>query len=288
MRAKNISRPRIDPMALRQLIIGNMDRPIISKALYNGRGEGSVAPTLGGEPGESNLAVYKHAGDQHPSAEANLAGGNSPAWHGGGAGDNLHRNSAALSGFKTQGFDGNGHNQLVFDDSDQQGRVQMATTQAHTQLNLGHLIHQAGNYRGSFRGLGFELRTDAYGSMRAAKGLLLSTYAIDPQTPAGDAVAAQALLQQQQQQQQQQQRDLAAQIHQTVPLAAHRGVQKANQSLLIADQAPLKALQTSLNTTVTGEQIAKAAGEAVLEVDKDNWNDQQNLFSSRGFLLRLS
>ena len=61
MRAKNISRPRIDPMALRQLIIGNMDRPIISKALYNGRGEGSVAPTLGGEPGESNLGVNKHA-----------------------------------------------------------------------------------------------------------------------------------------------------------------------------------------------------------------------------------
>ncbi|MBM1190450.1 type VI secretion system Vgr family protein [Pseudomonas weihenstephanensis] len=253
--------PRIGQEVLVHFVNGNMDRPIISKALYNGRGEGGVAPTPGGEPGESNLAVYKHAGDQHPSAEANLAGGNSPAWHGGGAGDNLHRNSAALSGFKTQGFDGNGHNQLVFDDSDQQGRVQMTTTQAHTQLNLGHLIHQAGNYRGSFRGLGFELRTDAYGSMRAAKGLLLSTYAIDPQTPAGDAVAAQALLQQQRDLAER--FDLAAQIHQTVPLAAHRGVQKANQSLLIADQAPLKALQTSLNTTVTGEQIAKAAGEAL-------------------------
>lgn len=253
--------PRIGQEVLVHFINGDMDRPIISKALYNGRGEGGVALTPGGEWGESNLGVYKHARDHRPSAEANLAGGNSPAWHGGGAGETLHRNAAALSGFKTQGFDGKGHNQLVFDDSDQQGRIQMATTQAYTQLNLGHLIHQAGNYRGSFRGLGFELRTDAYGSIRATKGLLLSTYAIDPQTPAGDAVAAQALLQQQRDMAER--FDLAAQLHQTVTLAAHRGVQKANQSTLIADQAPLQALQTSLNTTVTEEQLAKAAGEAL-------------------------
>lgn len=253
--------PRIGQEVLVHFVNGDIDRPIISKALYNGRGEGGVATTPGGAPAESNMGVYTHARDQRPSAEANLTGGNSPAWHGGGAGETLHRNAAALSGFKTQGFDGNGHNQLVFDDSDKQGRVQMATTQAHTQLNLGHLIHQAGNYRGSFRGLGFELRTDAYGSIRAAKGLLFSTYGIDPQTPAGDAVAAQALLQQQRDLAER--FDLAAQIHQTVTLAAHRGVQKANQSALIADQAPLKALHTSLNTTVTNEQLAKAAGEAL-------------------------
>jgi len=35
-------------------------------------------------------------------------------------------------------------------------RLQLATTQAYSQLNLGHLIHQADNYRGSFRGEGFE------------------------------------------------------------------------------------------------------------------------------------
>ena len=253
--------PRIGQEVMVHFINGDIDRPIISKALYNGRGEGGVPPTPGGAVGERNLSVYEKADDQRPSAEANLSGGNSPAWHGGGAGDTLHRNAAALSGFKTQGFDGKGHNQLVFDDSDQQGRIQMATTQAHTQLNLGHLIHQAGNYRGSFRGVGFELRTDAYGSIRAAKGLLLSTYAIDPQTPAGDAVAAQALLQQQRDLAER--FDLAAHIHQTVPLASHRGVQKANQSALIADQAPLNALHTSLNTTVTHEQLARAAGQAL-------------------------
>lgn len=272
--------PRIGQEVMVHFINGDIDRPIISKALYNGRGEGGVAPTPGGEWGESNLGVYKRADDQRPSAEANLAGGNSPAWHGGGAGETLHRNAAALSGFKTQGFDGKGHNQLVFDDSDQQGRIQMATTESHSLLNLGHLIHQAGNYRGSFRGLGFELRTDAYGSIRAAKGLLLSTYAIDPHTPAGDAVAAQALLQQQRDLAER--FDLAAQIHNTVTLACHRGVHKANQSALIADQAPLKALHTSLNTTVTNEQLAKAAGEALQR------NPQHPIPQSGDALLTLS
>jgi type VI secretion system secreted protein VgrG len=39
-------------------------------------------------------------------------------------------------------------NQLVFDDTDQQLRTQLASTQHASQLNLGHLIHQADNYSG--------------------------------------------------------------------------------------------------------------------------------------------
>tara|TARA_Y100001968_G_scaffold301539_1_gene313887 strand:+ start:3855 stop:4256 length:402 start_codon:yes stop_codon:yes gene_type:complete len=48
---------------------------------------------------------------------------------------------------------------------------------------LGHLIHQADNFRGSFRGTGFELRTDAYGAVRGERGVLLSTYGIQPNHP---------------------------------------------------------------------------------------------------------
>ena len=48
---------------------------------------------------------------------------------------------------------------MSLDDTDQQQRIQLATTQHSSQLNLGHLIHQADNYRGSFRGTGIELRT---------------------------------------------------------------------------------------------------------------------------------
>ncbi|WP_239695928.1 phage baseplate assembly protein V, partial [Pseudomonas sp. NFPP02] len=65
--------PRIGQEVLVHFVNGDIDRPIISKALYNGRGEGGVAPTPGGAPGESNLSVYAKATDEHPSAEANLA-----------------------------------------------------------------------------------------------------------------------------------------------------------------------------------------------------------------------
>ncbi|HQV15348.1 MAG TPA: type VI secretion system Vgr family protein, partial [Denitromonas sp.] len=40
-----------------------------------------------------------------------------------------------------------GHNQLVFDDTDNQQRAALHSTQYASQLNLGHLIHQADNYR---------------------------------------------------------------------------------------------------------------------------------------------
>ncbi|MDD1965958.1 type VI secretion system tip protein VgrG [Pseudomonas putida] len=254
--------PRIGQEVLVQFMDGDMDRPVIVKSLYNGRGDAGVPPTPGGQPGKSDLSAYGQARDHRPSAELNRRGGNSPAWHGGGPGEDQHRNQAALSGIKTRGFDGQGYNQLVLDDSDQQGRLQMATTQAHSQLNLGHLIHQAGNYRGSFRGLGFELRTDAYGAIRARQGLLLSTYGIDPQTPAGDAVAAQALLEQQQALARR--FDLAAQIHQTVPLSSVRGVNLPDHSALIADQAPLKALFTSLSTTVASDTLSNGLADAPL------------------------
>jgi uncharacterized protein involved in type VI secretion and phage assembly len=60
-----------------------------------------------------------------------------------------------------------GYNQLLFDDTDAQGRVQLRSTHAASELSLGHLIHSADNYRGSLRGQGAELRTDAYGAVRA-------------------------------------------------------------------------------------------------------------------------
>ena len=78
-----------------------------------------------------------------------------------------HNHIGALLGMRTKEWGGFGYNQLLFDDSDQQLAVQVATTQYSTQLNLGHLRHRADNYRGSFRGTGFEARTDAYGAVRA-------------------------------------------------------------------------------------------------------------------------
>ena len=101
----------------------------------------------GGDPFD---APQSHA----TSGQGNLAGGNSPVWNGASAALAGHRNAAAQWGVRTKEFGGAGYNQLLFDDTDSQGRVQLRTTHAATELNLGHLIHGADNYRGSLRGQG--------------------------------------------------------------------------------------------------------------------------------------
>lgn len=249
--------PRIGQEVLVNFMDGDIDRPIIVGAVYNGQGEAGLTPTPGAGEATADGSTYAQAGDFHPSAQGNLAGGNSPAWHGQSADEAGHANAAALSGLKTQGFDGNGHNQLVFDDTDGQGRVQFATTQAATQLNLGHLIHQADNYRGSFRGSGLELRTDGYGAVRGTQGVLLSTYSLSQSEPAADATAVGALLSQHAQLAEAMSR--AATTHQTVPLAGHEGVADASQSRLDAQAAPLKALRQSAVDTVSSDDFSAAA-----------------------------
>ncbi|MFC0337341.1 type VI secretion system secreted protein VgrG [Kushneria avicenniae] len=87
-------------------------------------------------------------------------GEQSPDWH----------SNGLLSGFGSQ------YNELVFDDATDQERVRLNSEHSKSQLNLGYLIHQTGNHRGAFRGTGFELRTDAYGAIRANEGLYLSSW----------------------------------------------------------------------------------------------------------------
>ncbi len=143
--------PRIGHEVLVQFVNGLIHRPVILGGLFNGRGEGGESPTPGGETGQQiDESVYAQAADHAASAQGNQVGGYSPAWHGAGAGAQRHNHAGALSGFKSQGFDGQGHNQLVTDDSDGMGRLQMATSHAATQLNLGHLRHQADNYLAVF------------------------------------------------------------------------------------------------------------------------------------------
>ncbi|WP_284616658.1 type VI secretion system Vgr family protein [Aquabacterium humicola] len=257
--------PRIGQQVLVDFVDGDIDRPLVVGALYDGRGEGGIATTPGGQPGESDTSVFAQSSDHRPSAQGNLAGGgHSPAWHGASAGDATpgggQRNAAALSGWKTQEFSGPGYNQLVFDDSNNQLRLQLMSTQHGTQLNLGHLIHQADNHRGSFRGLGFELRSDAYGSLRAGAGLVLSSYGEALPQAAGDLAAAIALAKQLEQCGQAMSR--AATLHQTVPLAAHIGSHQANQSLIDAQAAPLKALRTVVSGMVDETAPERAAADA--------------------------
>lgn len=157
--------PRIGQEVIVKFLDNDIDRPLVTGVLYNGQGQ-------------DDSQAYAQAGDHAPAAQDNKIGnGASPAWHGAAAD---HKHAAFLSGFKSVAIGADGYirqsNQLVFDDTTGRLRTKLSTDTAATQLNLGHLIHQADNYRGSFRGTGWELRTDAYGAIRAGKGLLLTTY----------------------------------------------------------------------------------------------------------------
>ncbi|MDI7066787.1 type VI secretion system Vgr family protein, partial [Klebsiella pneumoniae] len=54
--------------------------------------------------------------------------------------------------------------------------VQLYSTSANSQLHLGYLIAQTGNSRGAYLGSGFDLKSDAYGAVRAGQGLYVSTH----------------------------------------------------------------------------------------------------------------
>lgn len=258
--------PRIGQEVLVQFIENDIDRPLIVGALYNGQGEGGTTPTPGGAAAASDLAatLFGQAADHAPSAQGNLAAGNAPVWHGAGAGDGGHANAAAQWGMRSKEFGALGYNHLLFDDTDAQGRVQLRSTHALSELTLGHLVHGADNYRGSLRGQGGELRTDEHGAVRAGAGLLVSSYGIehgaDARDPAGDNAAGIALMKQA--------AALArtfsgaARTHETVALAAHEGAARPGASRLDPKTAPLPALQAALSGMVGNADLDAARADA--------------------------
>ncbi|MCX7277531.1 MAG: type VI secretion system Vgr family protein, partial [Burkholderiales bacterium] len=120
--------PRIGTEVLVNFADGDMDRPVVLGQLYNG----------------ADL----------PPFSAGL--------------DSGINHSGVISGMHSQGLDGQGYNQWVVDDSTGQLRMRLGSSTAASQLNLGYLVSQAPNsaQRGSYRGSGFELRTDAWGVLR--------------------------------------------------------------------------------------------------------------------------
>ncbi|MFZ6648929.1 type VI secretion system Vgr family protein [Undibacterium sp. TJN25] len=129
--------PRIGTEVLVDFIEADIDRPVVVAQLYNG----------------ADLPPYS-------------AGADSAANH-----------SGTLSGMHSNNLDGDGHNQWVVDDTQDQLRIRLASSTAASQLNMGYLIAQSplSAQRGNYRGSGFELRTDAWSVIRAGEGLLLST-----------------------------------------------------------------------------------------------------------------
>lgn len=96
-------------------------------------------------------------------------GPDTPPFHG------ADNHPSALAGIRSKEHGATGFNQWVIDDSPQQLRQSLASSYSASQLNVGYIIRQNGNVRGMYRGTGFELATDAWGVIRAKRGIFTST-----------------------------------------------------------------------------------------------------------------
>ena len=131
--------PRVGTEVAVSYIEGDIDRPVVTGQLWNG----SDAPPF---------AAGADSGANHPGT---------------------------ISGLHTHRLDRGGYNQWVVDDATGQLRMRLSTDHAASELGLGFLIQQPSGsaMRGSWRGSGFEATTRGWVTVRAGKGLLLSTTA---------------------------------------------------------------------------------------------------------------
>jgi type VI secretion system secreted protein VgrG len=96
-------------------------------------------------------------------------GADLPPFHG------ADNHPGALAGIQSKEYAADGFNQWVMDDTPGQLRQSVASSHVASQLNIGYLVRQDGNMRGMYRGTGFELATDAWSTLRAKRGLFVST-----------------------------------------------------------------------------------------------------------------
>ena len=89
----------------------------------------------------------------------------------------------ALSGYRSRelkpGNQSEGRsNHLILDDSEDAIQAQLKSDESHSSISLGHITRVEDNTgRKDKRGTGAEIRTDGYGAIRAAKGMLITTQA---------------------------------------------------------------------------------------------------------------
>jgi type VI secretion system secreted protein VgrG len=124
-------------------------------------GDAVIIQFLNGDPDRPYIAGRMYHSQRQPPTFSNT--GNLP--------DNRY-----LSGIKSKEIKGSQYNQLRFDDTPNQISAQVASQHGESQLNLGYLTQPRTGGKGDQRGEGLELRTDDSGSIRAGKGLLLTTH----------------------------------------------------------------------------------------------------------------
>nr|WP_317200876.1 contractile injection system protein, VgrG/Pvc8 family [uncultured Psychrobacter sp.] len=181
--------PRIGQSVLLNHWYGDIDSPVISRALFDGIGMGDTD--------EKDITTQ----DAGLANRHNLKGGASPRWHGGGLGHSQIKDDDAHSGWITgiaqYGLTSNSEVNLLFDDTPNQIGMQWSVnTNAHANaqhptttnkavfapnehiLELGVLRHRYSNHQSTSSGQGVNLATDHGLQATADSGVLLSTFGI--------------------------------------------------------------------------------------------------------------
>jgi type VI secretion system secreted protein VgrG len=132
----------------------------------------SFTPRIGSEV----VVAFMHGDLDQPMIVASVYNGVDTPPFSAGVGSGLDH-GGVVSGWHTHNFNGDGYNQWLVDDMPSQLQTQLLSSSANSALNLGFMRARspASAARGLPRGLGLEARTDAWGHVRGAQGVLLST-----------------------------------------------------------------------------------------------------------------